>query len=422
MFTAPIFTVIFDCAGIEQTMAAQDSSDTQQTTNLLHLSDSRSAEADGYLHLSLHAEERLRLIEENVRDYALFVVAPDGHIASWNVGAQRILGYDEAEAIGMDCVHLFIPEDIARGAVEHERETARGIGHSEDERWHLRKDGSRFWGSGIMTGLRDQEGNFRGFVKILRDMTERKIAEQQQQENIQQLAEQERQAGVMDERNRIAREIHDTLAQGLTGIAIQMEAAEDALHTSPEQVRHHIARAKQLARESLAEARRSVRALRPQALDTHDLPTALEQCAHQIMEGTTLQAEFAVEGVPCPLLPEDETDLLRIGQEALTNSLKHAQAEHVTLWLAFTPTQVELTIYDDGRGFDLRQVNLHGFGLSGIRERARRMGGEVEIQTAPGQGTRLRVMLPLADSRHSRHSVKALQNSVEPDERSLEQL
>ena len=402
-------------------MADRPYTDTSQLMDSQSFADSPPSGTEAYLQLSIHAEERLRLIEENVRDYAIFVVAPDGRISSWNVGAQRIMGYSEAEAIGMDCRHLFIPEDIARGAVEHERETARGVGQCQDERWHLRKDGTRFWASGIMTGLRDHEENFRGFVKILRDMTVTKVAEQQHQEDVRRLIEQERQAGILEERNRIAREIHDTLAQGLTGIAIQMEAAEDALNTSPEQALHHIARTKQLARESLAEARRSVRALRPQALDAHDLQAAMEQCAHQIMQGTTLQAEFVLEGVAFPLPPEDETDLLRIGQEALTNCLKHAQADHVTLKLAFAPTQVELSVRDNGRGFDPHQVNLHGFGLMGIRERARRMGGEVEIVTAPGQGTRLRVAVPIPEHKSKRAAAEALQTFVESGERITDQ-
>ncbi len=402
-------------------MTDQHHTSTLQPLDSLPASGSPPSDAEAYLQLSIHAEERLRLIEENVRDFAIFVVAPDGRISSWNVGAQRIMGYSEAEAIGMDCMCLFIPEDIACGAVEHERVTAREIGHCQDERWHLRKDGTRFWASGIMTGLRDTEGHFRGFVKILRDMTSSKVAEQQHHEDVRLLMEQERQAGILEERNRIAREIHDTLAQGLTGIAIQMEAAEDALNTSPEQVIHHIARAKQLAHESLAEARRSVRALRPQALDAHDLQAALEQCAHQITHGTTLQAEFILEGVAFPLPAEDETDLLRIGQEALTNCLKHAQADHVTLKLVFAPTQIELSIRDDGRGFDPHQINMHGFGLMGIKERARRLGGEVEIDTAPGQGTRVRVTLPISDDNKHRATVEALHTSVEPGERINEQ-
>ena len=208
------------------------------------------------------------------------------------------------------------------------------------------------------------------------------------------MAEQERQAAILDERNRIAREIHDTIAQGLTGIAIQMEAAEDALRVSPEQAAPHIARAKQLARESLSEARRSLRALRPQALAGNDLPTALQHLAQQTMQGEGLQVDIAIQGEAYPLLPEDENDLLRIAQEALTNILKHAQATHADIILSFLPSQVQLTITDKGRGFDAAQDISSGFGLIGMKERTQRMGAELHIHSAPGQGTRILVTLP----------------------------
>ncbi len=385
------------------------SSHSQQTSNNLapdnqqdyspsdiqfSLDGSLLSEHEAYLQLSINPDERLRLIEENVRDFAIFVVAPDGRIASWNVGAERIIGYTEAEAIGMDCARIFVPEDIARGAVEHERVTARDTGRCEDERWHLRKDGTRFWGSGIMTGLRDQKEQFRGFVKILRDMSERKVAEMQRQEQAQRLAEQKRQAAILDERNRIAREIHDTIAQGLTGIAIHIEAAEDALRMSPEQAVPHITRIKQLARESLSEARRSLRALRPKALDDNDLPTALNNLARQTMQGADLQVDFAIQGTAYSLLPEDENDLLRIAQEALTNILKHAQATHADLILSFLPMQVQLSVTDNGRGFDIEQNITSGFGLIGMKERTQRMGAELQIYSVPGVGTQILVTLP----------------------------
>lgn len=394
-------------------LASDNQQDYSPSDIQFSLDGSRLSEHEAYLQLSINPDERLRLIEENVRDFAIFVVAPDGRIASWNVGAQRIIGYTDADAIGMDCARIFVPEDIARGAVEHERATARDTGRCEDERWHLRKDGTRFWGSGIMTGLRDQKEQFRGFVKILRDMTERKVAEMQRQEQAQRLAEQERQAAILDERNRIAREIHDTIAQGLTGIAIQMEAAEDALRVSPEQAAPHIARAKQLARESLSEARRSLRALRPKALDDNDLPTALNNLAQQTMQGADLQVDFAIQGTAYSLLPEDENDLLRIAQEALTNILKHAQAPHADLILSFLPSQVQLAITDKGRGFNAEQDISSGFGLIGMKERTQRMGAELQIRSAPGRGTQILVTLPNSQMAGVTQSADILETRIE---------
>jgi PAS domain S-box-containing protein len=123
-------------------------------------------------------EEWLRLIEENVRDYAIFLIDTNGCISSWNLGAERILGFGEQDILGRPGKIIFTPEDRKKKEPERELETARREGRAEDERWHLRKDGSRFWGNGILTALRDTEGSLHGYVKILRDFTDRKQAEE----------------------------------------------------------------------------------------------------------------------------------------------------------------------------------------------------------------------------------------------------
>ena len=358
--------------------------------------DAALPETEGYVSLAASPHERLRLIEQNVRDYTLFVTDPQGRIASWNVGAERILGYVEAEVIGMDSAAFFTPEDRARGAVEQERNAAIATGVAASERWHIRKDGTRFWGSGTLTALREQNNGLRGFVQILHDITAQRQAEIQRQDDQVRLAERERQSAILQERNRLAREIHDTLAQGFTGITIQLEAAEDALPHDPAQTNLHINRAIQLARESLAEARRSVRALRPQMLDDKDLPAALALYVRQITEGTSLHATFNVEGKPAALPMDIENDLLRIGQEALTNALKHAQANEIVVKLAFAPEQIQLSVQDDGSGFDPGLVvNRSGFGLLGMRERVERMGGVIAFSSEAGQGTRVVAAIPM---------------------------
>lgn len=364
-------------------------------------------EREGYLHLSINPEERLRLIEENVQDYAIFVVDPEGRIASWNVGAQRILGYTEAEVIGMNCAEIFTEEDRLQGAVERERSTATETGRAEDERWHKRKNGTLFWGSGIMTGLRDPAGKLRGFVKILRDRTDQKKAEVQRQENLEHLAELDRQATILEERNRISRELHDTLAQGFTGISIQIEAAEDVFQHAPDQTAAHLRRASHLARHYLAESRRSVLALRPQALVNNDLPAALAQSVQQITDGTALVAAFEMEGAVIPLPHDVENDLLRIGQEALTNALKHAQASQIEIRLIFRADEVQLEIIDNGHGFDIvslknpinnRNASSGTFGILGMRERVERMQGQIQFFSAADQGTRIVVTVPIRNN------------------------
>src|SRR5947209_8053366 len=122
-------------------------------------------------HELLNDEERLRLIEENVRDYAILVMNPRREILSWNVGAERILGHGSAEVLGRSGDLIFTDDDLVRGVPDAEARRAIAEGRTEDERWHVRKDRSCFWASGAMTALRDEHGDLRGFAKILRDRT-----------------------------------------------------------------------------------------------------------------------------------------------------------------------------------------------------------------------------------------------------------
>jgi signal transduction histidine kinase len=220
------------------------------------------------------------------------------------------------------------------------------------------------------------------------------------------VAERRRQAAVLEERTRLAHEIHDTLAQGLTGIVMQLEAADEALADTPADTRRHMDRARQLARASLAEARRSVRALRPQALTDSDLPTALPLLVEQVTAQTPLKAQVQVHGTPAPLPPEVENALLRISQEALTNTMKHAQARTVQFALTFDAAAVRLRVTDDGRGFDPRLVaTREGFGLVSMRERAERIGGRFTLTSQPPYGTTVRVVVPIAHRNMSRSPV-----------------
>src|SRR5436305_1005615 len=120
----------------------------------------------------LDGERMFHLLMENVKDFAIFMLDPEGHIVSWNTGAERILGYKESEILGRPFSVIFTPEDLQRGRSEYELQMARETGRAEDERWHVKKDGSRFWASGVVTPLRDEDGMLQGFAKILRDITE----------------------------------------------------------------------------------------------------------------------------------------------------------------------------------------------------------------------------------------------------------
>ncbi len=213
------------------------------------------------------------------------------------------------------------------------------------------------------------------------------------------LYEETRQMAVMEERNRMAREIHDTLAQGFSGIILQLEAAEQALTGDVPATERHLNQARSLARKSLAEARRSVWNLRPQALEQLRLVEAIKQEVDKFSQSIGVNAKFSVFGARRELPPEIETGLLRICQESLANVRKHAKATEVEVNLNFNESALELSIRDNGVGLKSRAASGDGskrgtFGLISMQERARGLGGTLELQSRRGKGTLVRVVIP----------------------------
>lgn len=202
-----------------------------------------------------------------------------------------------------------------------------------------------------------------------------------------------RQAAVFAERNRLARDMHDTLAQGFTGVITQLEAAKGAISKSdPDAGLAHIERAEGLARTSLGEARRSVRGLRPHSLLGSSLNHAMDDLLKRMTQGTPLQAELVVEGENRVIPPECEEGLLRIAQESLTNTIKYARARRFSATLSFASDSVRLQLVDDGCGFD-PLAEHDGFGLLGMRERTMQMEGNFVLRSQPGRGTEIVVTL-----------------------------
>jgi signal transduction histidine kinase len=220
-----------------------------------------------------------------------------------------------------------------------------------------------------------------------------------------QLLAQAREAGVLDERSRLAREIHDTIAQGLTGIITQLEAA-GAADEEPEVRRRHLDTAAALARESLTEARRSVDALAPGRLAAAQLPDAIADMAKKWADTAGVELILDTTGDPRPLLPELEVTLFRVAQEALANVGKHARASRVGLTMSYMDDVVVLDVRDDGRGFvPAEQPQPHGgsgFGLAGMEQRVRRVSGTFTVESAPDEGTALSASVPAipAEVRH----------------------
>jgi signal transduction histidine kinase/ligand-binding sensor domain-containing protein len=203
------------------------------------------------------------------------------------------------------------------------------------------------------------------------------------------------------ERTRIARELHDTLAQGLAGVGIQLHTAMSILPDNPplERVRRQLEQAHSMIRSSLTEVRRSIWVLRAQtARDAKDLATSLAESLSHLTTDTGAQSTFEVKGEPRPLSPDLERNLLRIAHEAVTNAVRHAAADHIAIVLEFGPEHVRLRVHDDGRGFDaeaaMRRSRGEHFGLVGITERTRSLGGEISFTSRPGDGAEIDCRIP----------------------------
>lgn len=208
------------------------------------------------------------------------------------------------------------------------------------------------------------------------------------------LFERSAQVGAVEERNRLAREIHDTLAQGLTAVSLQLESADALLEakSDPGRVRQMVQQALALTRANLEEARRSVLDLRAAPLAGRTLVEALALLA----EEASLPVDLLVTGGSQPLSPRVETGIYRLAQEAINNACRHAQASQIVVQLVATPKTVTLTVEDDGRGFDLADVSGSRFGLVGLNERVKLLNGRFHIESTPGKGTRVEAELPLS--------------------------
>ncbi|WP_166459658.1 sensor histidine kinase [Amycolatopsis pithecellobii] len=209
----------------------------------------------------------------------------------------------------------------------------------------------------------------------------------------EQLVTQVRDAGIVEERQRIAGEVHDTLAQGLTGIIAQLAAA-DHVRDDREQLRRHLDLARSLARASLTEARRSVRALRPEQLEGANLPAEIGTLAREWTEQAGVPAQLSTTGRPLRAAAGIQDVLFRVAQEALANVAKHAQAEQVMITLTFLDDTLLLDVHDDGHGFD-PGAPTDGYGLAGMRKRLAGVGGVLTIESEPGDGVTVNAAVPL---------------------------
>jgi PAS domain S-box-containing protein len=378
-------------------------------------------------------EERLRLLSESFDDYAIFSTDLEGNIVTWNPGAEKIFGYADDEIIGRNAAILFVPEDQEKGVPEKETETAKASGRASDERWHLRKDGSRFFASGIMAAMYDGY-LLVGYAKISRDLTEQKrseIALRRQSEELESIVagrtaelaeanealrfemaqrrqiEEERVALLQkivtsqeDERRRIARDMHDSLGQQLTALRLKLASMKNERFVDG-RIAESLETLQEMGRRIDSEVNFLVWELRPTVLDDLGLVSAIESYFGEWSKHSGIPAEFHAGSFPRNgrLDPVIETNLYRITQEALNNVYKHAKARNASIVIEVRKGELVLVIEDDGIGFETDGMDRvresgGGLGLIGMRERAAIIGGTVEIESAAGSGTTVFVRVP----------------------------
>ena len=333
-------------------------------------------------------------VEQSIDGIAIGNLEP--RLTYVNDAFARMHGYSPEEMLGLNVGNIYnLNNRKQRGEYERGMDNLRTHGSWTGEGEHGRKDGSLFPAYISATLLKNRAGEPTGILAVVRDITDLKEA----QATVHEL-ERKHEMAVLEERNRMAREIHDTLAQGLTGIIWQLTAAERALQISDGEAGQHIASARSLAKESLSEARRSVQDLRPQALEQLPLAKSLEMELRRFSDDDGMNVEFNISGKDRPLATQTETALLRICQESLNNVKKHACASRAVVQLSFKKGSVNMTVQDNGVGFDPESPPKGGFGLVSMSERARLAGGTLEIRSERGKGTWVEVSLPISKEKH----------------------
>ena len=379
------------------------------------------------------SKELLYQLVDSVKDYAIFAADLDGLIVTWNIGAEKMFGYPAEEIIGQHFAILATPEDRANNMPEEELRTAREEGCAEDERWHVRKEGSQFFYVGVCTPLYDNSGEHTGYAKIARDLTERikfqeelqyakdnlevqvrqrtselnesneslrsEVIERTQSENLRVALLRKIVRTQEDERKRIARDIHDHIGQGMTGLKLKLTHLLN-LYEKGLELTEQFAEFQSIVDRIDSEVDFLAWELRPSVLDNLGLPAAINKFVREWSVHFSIPAEFEQIGLEGKhLLPEIEINLYRIGQEALNNTAKHAKANNVSVLLEKLDGTVRLIIEDDGIGFEPSEKakitgDDRGMGLLGMKERAELIEGTIEIESSIGNGTTIYVQVP----------------------------
>ena len=371
------------------------------------------------------SEERLRLILESAKGFAIFTTDADGIINSWHGGAAEVFGWSEAEILGQMCDVTFTPEDRAAGVPQGEQETARREGIAPDIRWHLRKDGSRVFINGAMHALRD--GKVNGFLKIGRDMTAQHQAEEALRENqkklqllnetlehkvqektleVRQLASDVIKAA-LQERQRISRVLHDDFQQRIHAIRMQLSFLRDELPSENISARKEVSDIEEELADILGITRDLSIDLSPPILPGEGLAHAIGWLTTRMREKYGMPIELQANG-PFVISNEDiHAFLFNSIRELLFNVVKHAVASQAVVAMAWLNHGLRIEVRDDGKGFPDnvseeevgKQDDLpRSLGLPTIRHQLGLIGGSLEINSKPGAGTQVILIVPVDET------------------------
>jgi PAS domain S-box-containing protein len=364
-------------------------------------------------------DEIFRLLVESVKDYAIFLLEPNGNVATWNQGAERIKGYKANEIIGRHFSQFYPNEARESRWPERELEIAAQQGRFVDEGLRIRKDGSSFWAYVVITALRDDRGELRGFSKVTRDLTERRALEERTRllnrelrGRVSELLESQRQVELRtfelqklsgellrvqdEERRRMARTLHDELGQELVALKLELDTARTSENGRSKNLLH----ATELASSALQKVRNMSYLLHPPLLDESGLLPALHWYFEGLQSRGQLRITFEYRPALFPrLAPEIETAIFRIIQEALTNIYRHSQSNDARIELIQETESVIVRIRDFGKGIPESTIGpayVAGVGISGMRERVKQLNGELRISRAE-PGTLVQATLPTTD-------------------------
>lgn len=356
------------------------------------------------------SDEIFRLLVESVKDYAIFLLDPSGIVSTWNQGAEKIKGYRADEIIGKH-FSCFYPRDAVENKwPDRELELALKDGRFTDEGRRVRKDGSTFWASVVITALRDQNGELLGFSKVTRDLTERRELEDRTRElnkelrsRIAQLIESQRMVELRnlelqklsgqlinvqdEERRRLSRTLHDELGQELAFIKVSLEIHNKENWRAP---------IIETADRAISKVRNISYLLHPPLLDESGLLPALHWYFEGLEKRGELKIGFNYQPMLFPRLSTDiETTVFRVVQEAITNVYRHANSKEARVDIEYATDRVSIRVRDFGKGIALRAST--GIGIRGMKERLKQLHGEFKVSRVE-PGTLVEAVLPVFES------------------------